>query len=98
MYNSVGTLIGREVHEASSLVLTNNVRKLDVNVDGFYSLFNSTESANSMDIELNETKIPGKLCIDPQVLKKLCVSIVKSSVVFMFADNRGVYLEYWSPD
>lgn len=98
MYDYIGTLIGREIPEGPSLVMTSNVRKLDVNVDGFYSLFNSTESANVMDIALIETKIPGTLCIDPQGLKKLCVSIVKSSVVFMFADNRGVYLEYWSPD
>lgn len=95
MYTHQGTL-GSEIRLNPTLIMTRDIRELDVNVDGFYSLFYSSEVNNAMDITLSETKVPGLPYVDPQGLKKLSVSVVKSSVVFMYADKRGLYLEYWS--
>lgn len=95
MYSHQGTL-GSEIKFSPTLIMTRDIRKLDVNVDGFYSLFYSGEVNNAMDITLEETKLPGHPYVNPRGLTKLSVSVVKSSVVFMYADNRGLYLEYWS--
>lgn len=93
MYEYSGTLENRD---GMVTLISRDIRPLDVNVDGFYSLFYSSEVNNAMSVALTETKIPGLAYVNPRGLIKLCVSVVKSSVVFMYADNRGLYLEYWS--
>lgn len=95
MYNLQSTL-NDQSDVLSVLTGSKGITFLDVNVDGFYSIFHSTEPNNAMEIALIKHKVPGLGYIDPRGLKQLCVSVIKASVIFMYADNRGLYLEYWS--
>lgn len=96
MYDYTSALESHSISTPGTLVMTTNIKCLEVNVDGFYSVLPSTEINNAMTVALVETKTPGMGYINPRGLQKLSVSFVKSSVIFTYADTRGLYLEYWS--
>lgn len=73
-----------------------SIKTLDLTKDGFYSFLTTAE--NTTEVVLTQSRTPGRPSIDPRTVNALAMNTFKSSATMMYADTRGIYLEYWSPD
>lgn len=94
MYNHSSTLMTRPRRNPRSVMLVMpNIQILNVNEDCFYSALSTTINGPLVILRkaVESETIP---CINTKGLLGLSASVYKSSVIFMYADKRGVYLEY----
>lgn len=88
---------GSEVKKPVTIPLFGKcITTLDVNQEGFYAV-----SRTSENMTIKVIQRPAYPIVYPHVqiegLKALAVSVLKESVIWMYADLRGIYLEYNSP-
>lgn len=98
MYNRTGTLTTKaKPNMRSVLLVMPNIQALNITKDCFYSALSTTLNGPLVILQKAvESEITP--CISTKGLLGLSASIYKSSVIFMYADKRGVYLEYHAPD
>lgn len=98
MYNTYSTLNSRPVPRAKNIMLLSpRIQVLDVNENNFYSAL-LTANDGPLVISPSAIKPENASFIDARNLRGLAVSVFKLSVAYMYADMRGVYLEYHAPN